>query len=575
MVNGTLTSPSTTHEKLRSTPSFRHEPLDRRKRSFRLIKVLRDRSDDGLLQLSLWHDSISTSSYQCLSYRWGDRPQCHTVLINGAEFRIGENLYHFLAELHATVHKSTSETSEALWIDSICINQTSIMERGHQVQHMGTIYATAKEVLVWLGNENLSYAMYEWIQAEPRKECPATLHDRWNRIRYNPYWCRAWIVQEILLAAHVTVLFPAMRLDYARLGRAITRSADLNRLEEEVAAQLWTFWCERWKKPAHHKHKPKTLDWIRHQHDSEGFWTLIQMHKAAKCTDERDRIYSLLGLINGGHQFRVDYDESAAELFWRVGEHFDAWEAPELVDILRVALGKDKSSKSNARQPNACGISPWVLVDALRKRSGLHVQIPVRRATPTTSLFCRVTRRIRCDFKDCRRAPPLRCTRNDILLCTNAKSSGPTEHGCLHGLARPLDRPAAEPFEIKLEAHHGATVAKTTLPPTALRVFDAGTDSWVGISTWSSLRKALDRKDLDRADRVKLQVPAEYAIWIWFGIHPAQLDSALDEHLPELPSAHHALPPGTKVTRGSIEVPSAAIGMKGETPRSKEGIFNV
>jgi hypothetical protein len=571
--SGSLSQTGSNSSTTRAT--YEHEPLDRTKDSFRLIKILPDRSEDGLLQLSLWHDIVSSASYRCLSYRWGNQARRHAILINGESFSVSDNLYSFLEEAHSWNHSSSTVPSGAFWIDSISINQQCVQERGHQVQHMGSIYKNAKEVLIWLGPVKISAdSLCDWIQAENWSECPASLHQQWDRIRFNPYWSRAWIVQEVLLARCITVVLPGARLDYHLLGRAITRSADLTRLEEDAGAQLWSFWYERWNEPRPHIGEPVTAEWIRHQRDRDGFWDLIQMHKKAKCADERDRIYSLLGLISGDHEFKVDYSEPTADLFWRAGEHFDAWEAPELVDILRVALLGNESRKSSIGKVNH-GISPWVLIESLKNRPNFHVRVPIRRACPTTSLFCRVTRQTRCKFKDCRRAPSLRCTRNDILLCTNARSSGPTEHGCIHGLAYPTDKPAAEPFKIKMEAHHGKTLAHTILPPTALQVLDAGTNTWVGVSTWSSLRKALDRKDLDRTDQVKLLVPAKYAIWIWFGVHPDQLDSALGEHHPELPSAHHALPAGTKVTRNSIEVPLRNVGMNGEGIAARKGIFDV
>jgi hypothetical protein len=554
---------------------FKHDTLDRATDSFRLIKILPSRSADGLLQLYLWHDAVSSASYRCLSYRWGEQSRRHVVLLNGEEFHTGDNLYRFLEEMYTRIQSSSADAVGALWIDSISINQDCVEERGHQVQHMGSIYTHATEVLVWLGHESIVVdTLREWVQAETWKECPQALRDQWNKIRFNPYWYRAWIVQEILLAKKIMIVLRGVTIDYTLLGRSIARSTDPDRIDENPAAQLWTFWHDRWKKPSHHKSEPITVDWLRHQRDRDHFWSLIHMHKGAKCTDERDRIYSLLGLISGNHEFKVDYNESAADLFWRAGEHFDAWEAPELVDILRVALLNDQAAKENTRRVNSRGINPWVLVDSLKTRPDFQVRIPVRRAVPATSLYCRVTKRITCKFKDCRRAPRLQCTPDDILLCTNARSNGPTEHGCIHGLARPLDKPAAEPFEIKIEAHHGKTLANTILPPTALQVLDTGTDTWVGVSTWSSLQRALERRDLDRTDRVKLQVPAKYAIWIWFGLHPDQLNSAFAEHRPELPSAHHALPPGTKVTRHSIEVPPMLSDKNGEVRHKREGVFD-
>lgn len=41
--------------------------------------------------------------------------------------------------------------SRLLWVDSICINQSSDEEKSQQVQIMGEIYLQAKRVIVWLG----------------------------------------------------------------------------------------------------------------------------------------------------------------------------------------------------------------------------------------------------------------------------------------------------------------------------------------------------------------------------------------------------------------------------------------
>jgi hypothetical protein len=38
-----------------------------------------------------------------------------------------------------------------IWADSICINQTDLLERNHQVRLMGLIYERAHTVFIWLG----------------------------------------------------------------------------------------------------------------------------------------------------------------------------------------------------------------------------------------------------------------------------------------------------------------------------------------------------------------------------------------------------------------------------------------
>jgi hypothetical protein len=76
--------------------NFRHETLNRGTDIIRLIKILPNRSADSLLQLSLWHDDVSSASYRCLSYRWGEQLHQYIVLVNGKEFFVGENLHSFL-----------------------------------------------------------------------------------------------------------------------------------------------------------------------------------------------------------------------------------------------------------------------------------------------------------------------------------------------------------------------------------------------------------------------------------------------------------------------------------------------
>jgi hypothetical protein len=54
-----------------------------------------------------------------------------------------------------------SNQYSALWIDAICINQTDIAERSHQVQMMMDIYRQCECCLIWLGDydESVDSAM--------------------------------------------------------------------------------------------------------------------------------------------------------------------------------------------------------------------------------------------------------------------------------------------------------------------------------------------------------------------------------------------------------------------------------
>lgn len=535
-------------------PSFKYKPLDLKANSIRLLRVLPTHRTNGLLELELWHSALP-AGYRCLSYMWGTRTKSHRILLNGHVFSVGDNLHSFLKEVSRWSRRGFSEP---LWIDAICIDQESVVERGHQVQRMGDIYASAQEVYVWLGDRlSLEDPLYDWLHSENRDSCPVSLNGHWHAIRFHPYWCRAWIMQEILLAKSVSVLFPGKRVAWTIMGHAIAKSGDLHKYESESAAHLWSLWGARWPEKPGQERQHNSANGFRDQNELFSFWYLIHVHRASVCTDRRDRLYSLLGLVDEKHGFTVDYSESTADLFWRAGEHFGAWAGPELVDILRSALLQDEVMAEESSHTRSV-VDPRPLVSTLENSPGRCILVPVRRATSISAFSSRFIKRARCMFRDCQNAPRLRCSQYDILICTNARSYDRTEHGCIHGIAHQIDRPAAEPFKITITAHHGKDKVTTVLPSTALHVHDAGTDSWVGVSTWSSLQRALGKNDLDRCDRVKLSVPARYAIWIWFGVHPDQLSATYDahEHETELPSAHHALPSGTKVTKDSIELPA-------------------
>lgn len=541
MSNPSINSPSLIQ---RTEAEFAYRPLDLAHDSLRLIRVRPDRSADGFLQLDLWH-SVMPAKYRCVSYQWGSVVHQHKILINGCKHAVGDNLHAFLQEMYIwAIHGF----EEPIWIDVLCIDQGCNAERGHQVQRMGSIYSNAQEVFVWLGDHGeLAEAFHEWLSMAHEDECPAHLRNQWDKIRFNGYWQRAWIKQEILLAQRVTIVLRGAKIEWTVLGGAIARSGSLDQLENEHAAHLWTFWGERWS--SKHGHSGSTTSSCE---DLFSFWSLMHTHRRAECTDKRDRVYSLLGLVSEKHEFVVDYNESTADLFWRVSTEFEVGDSPELVDILRVAL---LDGESDDHQHGSTAINPWSLVQSVLRKSDLHVRIPVRRVATTDSIARRIRRTVRCKSSNCKQAPRLPCGRDDMLICTNERSDEFSEHGCIHAIAHPLDQPAAEPYEIQLVAHHRDQIASATLLSTAVQVWDIGTEQWVGISTWSSLEKALSVPGLERINRVKLLVPATYAMMIWFGVHPSQLDDATFIQDAGLPSAYHALPIGTKITKRSIELP--------------------
>lgn len=85
-------------------------------------------------------------AYCALSYVWGDRSSMRLINLNNASFLVTSNLEAALRRLrHPT-------RSLHLWVDMLCIDQSSTDERTHQVNLMSSIYSGAREAVLWLGD---------------------------------------------------------------------------------------------------------------------------------------------------------------------------------------------------------------------------------------------------------------------------------------------------------------------------------------------------------------------------------------------------------------------------------------
>lgn len=99
----------------------------------------------SLLQLSLDRVGNGESSYEALSYVWGSENRSHDILCDGHTLSITRNCFLALKHLRLV------SQARALWVDAICIDQSSISERTQQVRLMGDIYNLSLTVLIWLG----------------------------------------------------------------------------------------------------------------------------------------------------------------------------------------------------------------------------------------------------------------------------------------------------------------------------------------------------------------------------------------------------------------------------------------
>jgi len=229
------------------TPSsaFQHDPLPDSSTHFRLLHILRgDFGQHVECEISSWPID-DAPSYYAISYTWGDPADTAKITVNGKPLAVRRNCEYVLQQAFAT------KASRYYWVDAICIAQTSIQERNHQVGIMGMIYSGAKHVFACVGphaddSEYLmatvgrqrpilekinkwgksvkSYGMidlfynapYPFIEGQRRAwrwlRCLFTMHTS-EQLRTSkaflsfttrPYFTRVWVLQELHLATRLS-----------------------------------------------------------------------------------------------------------------------------------------------------------------------------------------------------------------------------------------------------------------------------------------------------------------------------------------------------------------------------------
>jgi hypothetical protein len=125
--------------------NFRYEPL-LGSYSTRVITLLPSASKEDKIEICIAEIDLATPpSFEALSYAWGDSSQRVALQCHGKDLHVTSNCESALRHLRQDSGVRT------IWVDAICIDQTSTVDRNQQVRIMGDIYSKASLVLIWLG----------------------------------------------------------------------------------------------------------------------------------------------------------------------------------------------------------------------------------------------------------------------------------------------------------------------------------------------------------------------------------------------------------------------------------------
>lgn len=344
--------------------TFAYPPLDRSTNSIRLLEFLFGQPEDnGIYCVLKTHDIATIPEFVALSYTWGEPQPSYDIILNEVRFPVGGNLWHALHELQRASRnkklgdsKQTMHLTNHFWIDAICINQADFLERGHQVNLMKDIYSRAQCVVAYLGlvednsdlametisraivfkdtalaNDHFSMIMQWCVRSHSqttltkrqssgvskhmeraRKKAKLTDHQRSaiSQLFERPYWERAWVIQEFLLAEDVWILCGSRGTWWLDFYGFLTLLGRHSTLVPVAVERIFKYRSERYTFTESLTATSAPLS------------ILLPSFYYTKCKDPRDRIYSLLGLIGYGNlpssALRADYTISATRLYYRV-----------------------------------------------------------------------------------------------------------------------------------------------------------------------------------------------------------------------------------------------------------------
>ena len=329
-----------------------HAPFRDPRAQIRLIRLDPKKSDDDIsASLETW-DIESAPPYNAISYAWGEPSDRYAITINGFRLRVHKNCFHALKQ--ARLHYP----DDYVWLDAICINQLDLEEKSAQVAMMGAIYANAVVVLACIGpsdafirtarklygtsifqdtggwdeseeegtfEADMTTLSFKWHTKDhtgsdvffPRDDGDEDLITRlcseWNKLTGRQYFRRAWIVQEVSGGRKRAMMLAGE--DIMEWARVTNLGIRLVRLTQNVITGSNVLQLD------------SQLLWLNELIYSKERYleTYLDYMRFLKCQDIRDRIFSVVSLVDwGATQLLPDYNmtryQLASELMWRLPE---------------------------------------------------------------------------------------------------------------------------------------------------------------------------------------------------------------------------------------------------------------
>jgi hypothetical protein len=294
---------------------YSQAPLDLSGATFRLVE-LQPCGPTDLIKCRVTAHALPPDcpSFVALSYMWDHISPKDKIELNGIPFLVGHSLWTFLDEMRSQGRFRT------YWIDAVCIDQSNVQERNHQVQLMKVIYSEAESVSIWLGPAEEGSLCIEAMKYLKDLDRHPQLRKGYQNLTWAEkhtilaicrieYWERMWILQEVVLAHEVTMCYGAWTVRF-RTFQAIIKISAHGTSHDDKRALIGLAYdvCHCRKEFNKRARLSLTL--------------ALSYSKPRKATDVRDRIFGLLGLADvDAASIKVDYQIPVLDLWKMTSAH--------------------------------------------------------------------------------------------------------------------------------------------------------------------------------------------------------------------------------------------------------------
>ena len=423
--------------------------LDPAKQEIRLIKIWPD-SGSGLIECTLLPKTLlldEKGQYTALSYNAGDLRNTDAILLNGTRFNVFANLRHALGEVRDFWAQTYSGRECLMWIDQICINQGDIKERSHQVRFMREIYQYAEQVLVCLSTRKVNSKGMEWLlglaqdvpsretdldsdkgeiallrylrgSVSKREEDWNSRRDRyhWQRLRRHiwastgnekfikewlafydiieaPWWNRAWVFQEFIVASKLYFMYSGEFASWDILFHVWKSFCSVHNVYLLDRTSFFIGNKDFHRNGPEYRNLCRVIERVEHggskvavdtmefMINSKIGWSgignlknLLAHARYCCATDPRDKVFAFIGLADPAYRILPDYSHSIARVLTETTVSIIL--SDDSLDILGQAAA--------SQQQHDRFLPSWVVDWTCKERSG-------RKDHPGADAFYRFT----------------------------------------------------------------------------------------------------------------------------------------------------------------------------------------